>query len=166
MWKLTDSLCWVNRLGITVTVTRGSPLSLRRGVGVYTAFSRQFWLHRSLESVQQRYSRLGRCGLCLLEHTTWALIWAVQESDVAILVLVVWAIYYRHVMCPDMSEHGHARRTVLTRLNYYVSVLRLPIMLEIVLMLIAAYCALNCAGIMCACLQNSRVVEIVDIVPL
>ena len=30
--------------------------------------------------------------------------------------------------------------------------LRLPIMLEIVLMLIAAYCALNYAGIMCACL--------------
>ena len=31
--------------------------------------------------------------------------------------------------------------------------LRLPIMLEIVLMLIAAYCALNYAGIMCACLM-------------
>ena len=31
--------------------------------------------------------------------------------------------------------------------------LRLPIMLEIVLMLIAAYCALNYAGIMCACLD-------------
>ena len=32
--------------------------------------------------------------------------------------------------------------------------LRLPIMLEIVLMLIAAYCALNYAGIMCACLPK------------
>ena len=39
-------------------------------------------------------------------------------------------------------------------------------MLKIVLMLIAAYCALNYAGIMCACLQNSQVVEIVDIVLL
>ena len=33
--------------------------------------------------------------------------------------------------------------------------LRLPIMREIVLMLIAAYCALNYAGIMCACLVEA-----------
>ena len=64
------------RLGIAVTATRRSLLSLRRGVGVYTAFTGQFW---SLESVQQRYSRLGRCGLRLLGHTTRALIWAVAR---------------------------------------------------------------------------------------
>ena len=67
------------RLGIAVTVTRGSLLSLRRGVGVYTAFMGHFWSRRSPESVQQRYSRLGRCGLCLLGHTTQALIWAVAR---------------------------------------------------------------------------------------
>ena len=39
------------------------------------------------------------------------------------------------------------------RLSNYVSMLHLPIMLEIVLMLMAAHCALNYAGIMCACLS-------------
>ena len=40
------------------------------------------------------------------------------------------------------------------RLNNYVSVLRLPIILKVVLMLIAAYCAVNYAGIMCTCMSN------------
>ena len=53
--------------------------ALRRVVGVYTAFTGQFWSRRSLESVQQRYSRLGRCGLRLLGHTARALIWAVAR---------------------------------------------------------------------------------------
>ena len=36
----------------------------------------------------------------------------------------------------------------------------LPIMLEIVLMLIAAYCALNYAGIMCACLATRKTLNL------
>ena len=66
-----------------------------------------------------------------------------QESDVAILVLQLL-----HTWAFSISYQ-------VTRLNNYVSAFRLPIMLEIVLMLIAAYCALNYAGIMCACLQTT-----------
>ena len=36
----------------------------------------------------------------------------------------------------------------------------LPIMLEIVLMLISAYCALNYAGIICACLATRKTLNL------
>ena len=147
MRKLTDFLCWVNRLGIAITPT-WLTLSLRRAVGMYTTFTGQFWPCRSLESVQQWYSRLGRCGLQGL--------WAVQT---------LWAVGHCLPRArPSVScTHGHCC-AILTRFKRYISTLRLPIMPEIVLMLIAAYCALNYAGIMCACLlqlihSNQRLLE-------
>ena len=69
-----------------------------------------------------------------------------------ILVLVVSSVCGIYVYYSYFTR-GHCL-VFLTRFNY-VSALRLPIMLKIVLMLIAAYCALNYAGIMCACLLLS-----------
>ena len=65
------------------------------------------------------------------------------ESDIAILMLVIPSVTYH-----SYFTRGHCR-TRFKGLNNYISTLRLPIMLEIVYMLMAAYCALNYASIMC-----------------
>ena len=78
-----------------------------------------------------------------------------QESDATILVLVA-STYHKQYTAVTLHIGIVGSIPILgSKVKYnYVSMLHLPIMLEIVLMLIAAYCALNYAGIMCACLER------------
>ena len=75
-----------------------------------------------------------------------------QESDVIIIVLV--ASTYRKQYTTVTLHVGIVGSIPILGSKVKYCALHFPIMLEIVLMLITAYCALNNAGIMCACLMT------------